>query len=176
MLRYRKEQGDKLGELIKKHGVEFTHTKHEMAEYLINLINFEPNSVICEPCRGSCAFYDNFPSNCIKTWCEIKEGKDYLLCNEKCDYTISNPPFVPRSIFWKFHLKAMELTKKEIYWLINMYSLNVFTPNRLQLMKDKGWFINGFHVVIDKRWRGRYVFIKFSKVDNGFITWNKKVF
>ena len=67
------------------------------------------------------------------------------------DYTISNPPFVPRKLFWLFNSKAMETTRKEIYWLVNMGSLNVFTPKRLDEMNNKGWYINSFYVVSDKR-------------------------
>ena len=89
------------------------------------------------------------------------------------DYTISNPPFVPRKLFWSFHCKAMDTTRKGIYWLINMSSLNVFTPKRLEEMSSKGWYINNFHIVSDKRWFGRYVWIKISKENNDIMSWCK---
>ena len=92
------------------------------------------------------------------------------------DYTISNPPFIPRKLFWEFNKTAMNTTRKEIYWLINLNCLNAFTPKRLQEMKDKNWFINSFHIVNDKRWLGRYVWLKISREDNNIMSWCGKTF
>ena len=153
-----------------------------MAKYLISLIKFEDNDTVMEPGKGKGAFYDNLPDNVIKKYCEINEGIDYLnfgsgkSSDEKVDITLSNPPFVPRKLFWDFHLKAMETTNKYIYWLINIGSLNVFTPKRLNIMKEKGWFIQSFHVVSDKRWFGRYVWVKLGKNNNGNFSWFDKSF
>ena len=38
-------------------------------------------------------------------------------------------------------------------------------------MKDKGWYINNFHIVADRRWYGRYVWLKITKEDTGIFTW-----
>ncbi len=54
-----------------------------------------------------------------------------------------------------------------------MSSLNVFTPKRLDEMENKGWYINSFHIVSDKRWFGRYVWIKISKENTNVMTWCK---
>jgi len=43
-------------------------------------------------------------------------------------------------------------------------------------MKTKGWFIQSFHVVNDKRWYGRYVWVKIGKEDNSIFSWNGKTF
>lgn len=68
-------------------------------------------------------------------------------------------------------------SRKEIYWLINISSLNVFTPKRLQEMDDNNWYFSKMHIVTDKRWFGRYVFIKFTKnIEENFMTFNKKTF
>ena len=71
---------------------------------------------------------------------------------------------------------AMDICNKEIYWLINLSSLNVFSPNRMEEMKSKGWYIQGFNIVADKRWYGRYVFVKLSKKQNNLFCWNLKSF
>jgi hypothetical protein len=143
-------------------------TKPEMAKALIDTIEFEDGDVCMEPCRGKGAFYDAFPSNVVKKYCEISEDIDYLQYNDgMVDYTISNPPFVPSSLFWKFHEKAMETTNKHIFWLVNLDVVRGFTPTRLENMKEKGWYIQKMTVVKDKRWYGRYYFIKFGRVDNG---------
>jgi hypothetical protein len=152
-------------------------TKPTMAKYLISLIDFKDNDVVMDCCKGKGAFYDNLPENVDKKWCEINEGIDYLKFDGKVDITLSNPPFVPRKLFWTFNVKAMETTNRSIYWLINMLSLNVFTPKRLDEMKSKGWYIENMHIVSDKRWFGRYVWLKISKdASKSCISWNGAIF
>jgi hypothetical protein len=153
---------------------DIVNTKPEMAKMLLSKINFVNGDVIMEPGLGSGSFFNNFPIYTKNIWCEINKGKDYLQQSEIVDYTISNPPFVPRKLFWQFQQKAMDTTRKEIYWLINFSALNVFTTKRLEEMKNKGWFINSFFVVNDIRWFGRYAFVKISKVDTGVMGWNLK--
>lgn len=152
------------------------YTKPEMAKYLLSLIKFKKGDVVIEPCRGKGAFYDNFPKNVKKVYCELEEGKDYLKYNGMVDITVSNPPFIPRKLFWNFHKKAMETTRRGIYWLINMSALNVFTPKRLEEMNGLGWYIQRMHIVSDKRWFGRYVFIEITKNKNDIFSYNKKSF
>lgn len=170
---YKPNEVDKLEKHVQKDPT-IVMTKPEMAKYIIGEIKIPEGSSVMEPCRGDGAFYDNFPEGGVKYWCEINDGVDFLDCKQRVDYIISNPPFVPRKLFWQFQLKAMELCDKEIHWLINMSSLNVFTPKRLTEMKNQGWFINSFLVVQDCRWFGRYVVVKITKNDNGFFRWNCK--
>jgi len=151
-------------------------TNPDMAKYLLSLIQFEDNDIVLEPCKGDGAFYNNFPDNVEKRYCEIDEDIDFLEYEYDVDYCISNPPFVPRKLFWEFNQKAMKITKKKIYWLINMSSLNVFTPKRLEEMSSLGWYINSFHIVADKRWFGRYVFVEITKENKGVMNWRQKVF
>lgn len=165
---YKSRKVDKLAKQVAKDN-DIVMTKTEMAKYLIGLVDFYDGTVVLDPCRGKGAFYDNLPNNIIKKYCEINEGIDYLQSNEIVDITLSNPPFVPRKLFWSFHQKAMETTRLNIYWLINLSSLNVFTPNRMKEMASKSWFFHTFHIVQDKRWFGRYVWIKFGREDKGIF-------
>ena len=168
--KYNSNKDDNLSKLVNKEGKSIVMTNPEMAKMLLKRIDFKEGDVLMECCRGDGAFFNNFPDYTKNEWCEINEGRDFLDYDGTVDYTISNPPFVPRKLFWDFHLKAMDITKKEIYWLVNVSCMNVFTPNRIKLMNDKGWFFNQFHIVQDKRWFGRYAFIKFSKEDKGIVT------
>ena len=153
-----------------KNDETFEYTNNEMAKYLISTIKFKDNDIVIEPCKGGGAFYNNLPNNIIKKYCEIKENKDYLLFNEMVDVTLSNPPFVPRKLFWSFMLNAMKTTRREIYWLINMRSLEVFTKNRMEEIKKNEWYLQSMKILSDKRWRGRYVWCKFTKEPNDFFT------
>jgi len=172
---YKSNEDDKLSKQVEK-DKDIVMTKPEMAKHLIYLLKFEDGDVVMEPCLGTGSFYDNLPDNVEKMYCEINKGKDYLEFDGMVDITLSNPPFVPRKLFWSFQQKAMDTTRREIYWLVNIGSLNVFTPKRLVEMKEKGWFINSFHIVNDKRWFGRYAWVKISKEDNNIFSWNTKSF
>lgn len=153
-------------------------TKPEMAKYLIDSIKYTAGEVWLEPGKGDGAFYDNFPVDVGKLYCEINEGIDFLTFepDRAIDVIISNPPFVPRKLFWEFMLKSMKLARKNIYWLINLDAFNVFTPKRLLEMKEAGWFIQHFNIVADKRWFGRYAFITIGKIDTGVLSWKEGSF
>tara|TARA_E500000305_G_scaffold39550_2_gene30275 strand:+ start:5214 stop:5750 length:537 start_codon:yes stop_codon:yes gene_type:complete len=172
---YKSSKDDKLSKKVEK-DKDIVMTKPSMAKHLLERIDFKKGDILLEPALGKGAFYDNFPSYTRNEWCEINKGKDFLTYEGKVDYVISNPPFVPRKLFWDFHTHAMDITQKGIYWLINLASLNVFTPKRLDEMKALGWYIQNIHIVQDKRWFGRYAFICINKTPNVFITHYKKSF
>ncbi len=169
---YESKDKDNLAEQVEK-DPNIVMTTPEMAKYLLSRIDFQPDDILMEPGLGTGSFYNNFPAFTINKFCEINLGSDYLLQNEIVDYTISNPPFVPRKLFWNFHIKAMETTRKEIYWLINLSSLNVFTTKRLSDMNKLGWYIQDLHIVADKRWFGRYCFLRISKDYSRTFTYSK---
>lgn len=172
---YESKGDDKLSQKVKKNK-NIVMTTPEMAKLLISRVNIEEGDEVMEPCFGTGSFYKNFPTNCKKHFCEINLGKNYLDFEGEVDYTISNPPFIPRKLFWSFHIKAMETTRKGIYWLINISSLNVFTPKRLEEMNDKGWYINSFFIVADKRWFGRYAFVEINKKKSSVFEFHRKSF
>jgi hypothetical protein len=157
--------GDNLGELVANKGTNIVMTKPEMARHLLSLCEYEEGATLLEPARGDGAFYNNFPGHCKKEWCEINEGRDFLKWDDadKVDYTISNPPFVPRKLFWQFQQKAMKITRCKIFWLIKM--------------ADCGWYVVHLHIVSDKRWFGRYVYIEISRdKEKNIMTYNKLSF
>jgi hypothetical protein len=172
---YKSNDNDNLAKLVEKDKT-IVMTTTEMAIYLIDLVVYEDTDIWLDPCMGNGAFFNNFPINVVKHYCEINENKDFFDFNEEVDIIISNPPFVPRKLFWDFMVHSMKLARKKIYWLINISSLNVFTPKRLNEMKDNSWYINSIHIVSDKRWFGRYSFIEIGKVDNNFFKWSNKGF
>jgi len=170
--KYDSNKNDQLKKLVKENGKSIVMTNPEMAKYLIGRINFKDNELVCEPAKGDGAFFNNLPPNVIKNWYEINEGKDYLTGETVLvNTTLSNPPFVPRKLFWNFMLRAMETTTDRIFWLINIASMNVFTPKRLRIMKEKGWSISNQHIVADKRWYGRYCWLEINKEKNNYFTW-----
>ena len=165
---YKSGKDDRLAKQVEK-DPDICFTKPDMAKYLLSLVDFHHGDVVMNCSYGKGAFYENLPENVSGEFCEINMGKDYLLYDGEVDITLDNPPFVPRKLFWSFMEKAMVTTRRQIYWLINMQSLNVFTQRRLSIMKEYGWFIQQMTIVSDKRWFGRYVWIKLGKEDLNFI-------
>ena len=84
-------------------------TREPTAKWIIDY--FQPTGVVLEPCRGTGAFYNNFPGE--KDWCEISEGKDFFDYDKKVDWIITNPPF---SIFDKFLLHAFEVADNVVFF------------------------------------------------------------
>ena len=134
-------------------GKEFNYTNTEMAKWLLNNhTSFKKEDIVLDCCKGGGAFYDNIPNVLKKDWCEIDLGRDFFDYNKRVDICLSYPPSVPRKLFWGFMEKAMSITNRKIYWLINVKTLNTFTPRRLDNMKKQKWFIQKFTIVLDRRW------------------------
>jgi hypothetical protein len=62
-------------------------TEAEVARRLID--HFGPTGRILDPSRGYGAFYDNLPET--RYWCETRDGRDFLACNEPFDWIMTNP-------------------------------------------------------------------------------------
>jgi hypothetical protein len=171
---YESNEEDKLSKQVYK-DPDIVMTNPDMAKSLIKFIGLKEGDEVMEPCYGKGAFFDNLPTFTNNFYCEKNMGIDYLTQDRIVDVTLSNPPFVPRKLFWDFHVKAMDTTRREIWWLINILSLNVFTPKRLEEMKSKGWGLESMHIVADKRWYGRYAWCKFGKT-HSILTFDKRVY
>jgi hypothetical protein len=78
----------------------------------INLYDIPAGSKILDPCRGEGAFYDNYPTNCEKDFCEITEGKDFFDYEGHVDWIITNPPY---SILDEFLQKSFEVSDNVVF-------------------------------------------------------------
>lgn len=106
--------------------------------------------------------------------CEIEDGSDFFEWKQKVAWIIGNPPF---HLSWKFTEKALEIAQKGIAWLVNNQALNShFTPRRIELMNNKGFYLQKIHVVADRRWFGRYYYLIFTKEINSFLTFKTEVY
>ncbi len=86
------------------------YTPIECAKTIINL--FPLKGKVLDPFKGKGAFYDNFPDDVIKEWCEIDEGKDFFEYHKKVDWIISNPPY---SIFDDVLEHSFNLANNVVY-------------------------------------------------------------
>lgn len=88
---------------------------------------------------------------------------------------VSNPPFHEGK---DFLLKASNVARKGMAFLVNNQCFNSFIlPSRLELLKEKGFYIQNIIIVGDKRWFGRYIFLIFEKnKPPGLILWINKTY
>jgi type I restriction-modification system DNA methylase subunit len=142
-------------------------TPPELCKKLIALVPLEPQDRVFEPFKGEGAFYDNFPDNVVKDWCEIRQGRNYKDHTGEYDWVITNPPFriegeeskKKENAIWKFLRYYSDRAKKGIAFLMNDNCFSCLTPNRLKELNDKGWFIHSITCCSVKKWRGRYFWV-----------------
>jgi len=123
-VRYRKDPND------------IFYTPEKLAKFLIEMVNIEPNHVICDPFKGKGAFFNNFPVDNEKHWFEIAEGKDFFENTKLYDWIISNPPF-------SMTTKILEFTclysKIGFAYLLPSYQMSYF---RLKNIEKYGFYLN----------------------------------
>ena len=154
--------------------ITFHYTNEQMVKDLLGLIPFEEKDYVLDAGSGkNKVWFNNLPNFVQKDECEIEDGKDFLTYGKSFDWVIGNPPY---HIGWEFTQKASQIATKGFAWLVNNTEMNsLFTPRRLQIVKDNGFEITSMKVVADKRWFGRYYFIVFEK-KKGFISWERKTY
>ena len=58
------------------------YTPKPVALKMIEMCDIKENMTVLDPCRGGGVFFDNLPK-CNKDYCEIEEGKDFLIIIKK---------------------------------------------------------------------------------------------
>ena len=152
----------------------FHQTPRKLANDLISHVPLEDGDIVLEPFKGEGAFYDSFPNNVTKEWCEIEQGRDWLSHTDPVDWVVSNPPFrldngdKRENAFFKILSHYSKKVRKGIAFLGNDYCLSTLTPRRLDQLKADGLYIHKIVVCGVKKWRGRYFFIVFRKEPSTF--------
>jgi len=119
---------------------DIVYTPRSLAKQIID--HYAPTGKLLDPCRGDGAFYDQYPSNCEKDYCEIQEGKDFYAYKDKVDWIITNPPW---SILRKFTQHAMNIKCDNIVFLFNFNAL--MTKARLRDITDSGYGVSEIYCV-----------------------------
>ena len=74
-----------LGNKIKKRETpnDVVYTPKKLAELMISFCDIKENDLVLDCCKGAGVFYNNYPKNCLKEWCEITEDRDFFkdICN-----------------------------------------------------------------------------------------------
>lgn len=118
---------------------DVVYTPEELAVDIID--HFKPSGSILEPCYGSGAFYNNYPKNCYKKYCEISLGLDFFDFNDKVDWIITNPPW---SKFKEFLSHSVVISDNVVF----LVTINHFmTKCRLRILKNAGFSIKEIYGV-----------------------------
>lgn len=100
--------------LIPRGGNDLVMTPRPLAKVIID--HFHPEGAILDPCRGDGAFYDQYPAGCVRDWCEVREGRDFLknwpAPWEHYEWVITNPPW---SLFRPFLRRSMEVADNVVF-------------------------------------------------------------
>lgn len=109
------------------------YTPVNIAKHIISYLPIKAGDTLLEPCKGKGAFYDNFPADCSKDYCEIDEDKDFFEYNTKADWIITNPPY---SIFDAFVKHCFDLADNVV--LLCPLSKIVSSLGRIKMLYDFG--------------------------------------
>ena len=146
----------------------FHQTPPELAKKLIEIVPLEANDKVYEPFKGEGAFFTNFPSTVQKLWAEIRQGKDYKE-EQEYDWVITNPPFriteenTRVNGFWITLDYFTQRAKKGVAFLFNKKCLEALTPRRLDILQQRGFYVEKIVVCNVKKWAGRYYFLILRK-------------
>lgn len=144
-------------------------TPVEICKKAVAMVDNKQEYVWLDPWKGTGNFYNNFPSENRKDWCEINEGRDFFEYNERVDVICSNPPF---SKIDKCIDKCIELDPT--YIIIVLGNLNM-SPKRLQKINDKGYYLTKSHMFRVRNWFGNpYVFcFEKTTIDRQNLTFDR---
>lgn len=112
-------------------------TPRELAREIVE--HFGPSGKILDPSRGEGAFYDCFPDDAEKFYCELSEGTSFFDFTEHVDWIVTNPPWSKMRDFLKH---GMSVSDNIVY----LCTLNHFlTRARLRDLREYGFGIVEFY-------------------------------
>ena len=151
-------------------------TPIELCRDLIKYAKIQETDRLYEPFKGEGGFYNSFPAANPKDWSEIQQGRDFKDYVGEYDWVITNPPFRLQheegriNSFWYLLDYYTSRARKGVAFLGNDRCFSALTPRRIEILKQKGWYINKIVVCSVRKWRGRYFFIILEKKPSDFYT------
>ena len=147
-------------------------TPLEIAKQQIQLHNINDNDLWLDPCRNNKegSYFNNFPQNVRKDWCEILEGKDFFEYDENIDIICGNPPY---SLMDKWIKKTLKLNPKEFSLLIGIGNL---TTRRIEIIENAGYGLSKMKMLKIYDWYGMSCIVVFEKNKKSIIEYDRKVY
>ena len=136
----------------------------------IDMIDDKWNSSIwLDPCRNNGSYYNQFPLDSKREYCEILDGIDFFSFNKSIDVICGNPPY---SILDKWIDKSIELNPNVISYLIGQGAL---TTRRIEKMEKAGYGLKKLHFTKVFEWYGMSYIVVFEKGTSSIIQYDRKV-
>ena len=153
----------KIANKLKKSSNDIIYTPKPVALKMIEMCNIKDGDTVLDPSMGGGVFYNNLPSNCIKSYCEITENKDFFNETERYDLIIGNPPY---SLWTKWIEHTMKLTDKFCY----IFGIMNITDTRLNYIHNNGFGVSKIHLLKIDWWFGHQYLFLFEKNKPSIIT------
>jgi hypothetical protein len=145
-------------------------TPEPLAKELIETHSNKPEYIWLDPFKNTGNFYNNYPKNNKKDWCEILDNKDFFQYKEQVDIISSNPPY---SILDKVFQHCFKIAKHEVGLLIG---INNLTAKRIEMANKAGFYIKYMKMFKVYNFFGMSIYVIFSRdVDKNIMDYNRKV-
>lgn len=136
-------------------------TPEGVAVRCIHKVPFESGDSWCDPCFGTGVFFKNFPSP-NKSFFEIDMGTDFLTCESKFDWIVTNIPFSQPKDF----IEKMSDCCVKGFGILCL--ANSMTATRLLRLESKGLYLHSLTVLYIREWGFGYRtdFMVFTRIPN----------
>ena len=147
---------------------DIIYTPKKVAELMIKMCDICEGDKVLDCSKGAGIFFNNFPNNCEKDYCEITEGRDFFKYEKSVGTICGNPPYSLWNLWIK---KTVELNPKKFCYIFGVYNL---TPPRLKVIFDAGYIITKFHICKVDWWFSPSFIVLFEKgeIENSIITFD----
>ena len=144
-------------------------TPLELAKSHIELHDVIEGEIWLDPCKNNGSYYNQFPSNVKKDYCEILENKDFLTYEGKVDVIVQNPPYSMLDVWFK---KCIELNPRSFSMLIGVGNL---TARRVEWCENAGYGITKLRMLKVYKWYGMSYIVVFEKNKESIMQIDRKV-
>lgn len=154
-----------VGAFGNRHEMDFYPTPPEVTQALLNYLDIPKDKVIWECACGDGDMVNVIRENgyeCIGT--DLKDGQDFLECNVKCDWIITNPPF---NMAAQFIERALQFAVPFAFLLKSQYW---HSKKRLALFRAAPPY-----AVLPLTWRPDFTGQGNSLMDMCWVVWKKPV-
>tara|TARA_E500000318_G_scaffold13276_1_gene12389 strand:+ start:5266 stop:5778 length:513 start_codon:yes stop_codon:yes gene_type:complete len=145
-------------------------TPLELAKKHIDMIDFKEGDLVLDPCKNDGSYYNQFPENVEKDYCEILEDKDFFSYEGEPDIIIQNPPY---SMLTNWFQKNLDLKPRIFSMLIGIHNL---TLKRWRMCREAGYGITKFKLLKVKEWFGLSLIVVFEKDKEDIIEYDDTLF
>ena len=144
----------------RKHANDVFITPRGLAKQHIEMVEEEfpdETATWLDPCKNSGSYYNQFPNNVKKEYCEILEGKNFFDYQGSPDVICDNPPY---SLLDKWFKKVIEINPQVYSTLIGVGNL---TARRIEMFEKAGYGISRLKMLKVFKWYGMSYIVVFTK-------------